>query len=243
MLGTVGIPTILLAILIALPFIDLRRERRLSRRPVAIVAAILVVLSMGMLTYKGATAKEALGSELGQAVPTWAESAGLRGQRRTPSRGAEIFAAGRLRQVPHVPRRGLVQPRRARPVRHRREQPRRRVLRPLRRQPGAVREHRDAAVRGPRRGEPREARRLPRRLQGPEGVGPRAMHVFLGDHRRVGRAVRRSAAARARRRRLRGRRCRVREPGIEVIATELYGDATAAARRGAASGSPAARRT
>ena len=49
-LGTVGIPTILLVILIALPFFDRRRERRLSRRPVAIVAAILVVLSMGVLT-------------------------------------------------------------------------------------------------------------------------------------------------------------------------------------------------
>src|ERR687894_1078683 len=39
-LGTVGVPNILLGILIALPFIDLRRERRLSRRPVAIVAMI-----------------------------------------------------------------------------------------------------------------------------------------------------------------------------------------------------------
>src|SRR4051794_24868100 len=38
-LGTVGIPTILLIILIMLPFLDLRRERRLLRRPVALVAA------------------------------------------------------------------------------------------------------------------------------------------------------------------------------------------------------------
>ena len=36
-LGTVGIPTICMVLLLALPFIDLRRERRLSRRPVAIV--------------------------------------------------------------------------------------------------------------------------------------------------------------------------------------------------------------
>src|SRR5216684_5599500 len=43
-LGTVGIPTILLIILLALPFVDVRRERRLSRRPVAVVAAILVVI-------------------------------------------------------------------------------------------------------------------------------------------------------------------------------------------------------
>ena len=68
-LGTVGVPNMLLAILLALPFIDLRRERRLSRRPVAIVAAIVVVLAMGTLTYKGATAKESLGSETIQEVP------------------------------------------------------------------------------------------------------------------------------------------------------------------------------
>src|ERR687883_716494 len=49
-LGTVGIPTIALVLLLAIPFIDLRPERRLMRRPVAIVAAILVVISMGVLT-------------------------------------------------------------------------------------------------------------------------------------------------------------------------------------------------
>src|SRR2546427_8837741 len=64
-LGTVGIPTILLIVMLLLPFLDQRRERRLSRRPVAVVAAILTVLSMGVLTYKGATAKEALASEGG----------------------------------------------------------------------------------------------------------------------------------------------------------------------------------
>src|SRR5436189_3962848 len=68
-LGTVGIPTILLIILFALPFLDLRRERRLLRRPVAVVAAILTVLSMGVLTYKGATAQEALAREGLWAVP------------------------------------------------------------------------------------------------------------------------------------------------------------------------------
>src|SRR5437660_8354448 len=75
-LATVGIPTILLIIMLALPFVDLRRERRLSRRPVAVVAAILTVLSMGVLTYKGATAKEALASEVVQAVPTWRSGKG-----------------------------------------------------------------------------------------------------------------------------------------------------------------------
>src|SRR5437667_8824725 len=68
-LGTVGIPTILLIIAFILPFVDRRLERRLTRRPVAVVAAILVVLSVGVLTYQGATAKEALASEAVQAGP------------------------------------------------------------------------------------------------------------------------------------------------------------------------------
>ncbi len=46
-LGTVGIPTICIVLLLALPFLDRRMERRLSRRPVAIVAALLVIASMG----------------------------------------------------------------------------------------------------------------------------------------------------------------------------------------------------
>jgi cbb3-type cytochrome oxidase cytochrome c subunit len=46
-----------------MPFLDLRRERRLSRRPVAVIAFILVVLSMGTLTWKGATAKESSGGD------------------------------------------------------------------------------------------------------------------------------------------------------------------------------------
>jgi hypothetical protein len=71
LLGTIGIPTICLVLLLALPFMDLRAERRLSRRPVAIVAAVLTVISMGVLTYKGATAKEALAAELKAEVPHW----------------------------------------------------------------------------------------------------------------------------------------------------------------------------
>src|SRR5881227_3070088 len=90
-LGTVGIPTILLIILFALPFLDLRRERRLLRRPVAVVAAILTVLSMGVLTYKGATAKEALASEVVQAVPTWAKREGFANNPQAVA-GAKLFA-------------------------------------------------------------------------------------------------------------------------------------------------------
>ena len=90
-LGTVGIPTICLVLLLALPFIDLRRERRLLRRPVALVAAVLVVLSMGVLTYKGATARESLGSEVKEAVPAWAKKQGFEGNEQAVA-GAEIFA-------------------------------------------------------------------------------------------------------------------------------------------------------
>jgi quinol-cytochrome oxidoreductase complex cytochrome b subunit len=62
-LGTIGVPTIGLVLLIAMPFIDLRRERRPSHRPVAMIAFVLVVLSMGTLTWKGATAKESSGGD------------------------------------------------------------------------------------------------------------------------------------------------------------------------------------
>jgi mono/diheme cytochrome c family protein len=92
-LGTVGIPTVLLIIALALPFLDLRTERRLSRRPVAVVAAILVVLSMGELTYKGAIAKEALASEVVAAVPKWAQREGFASNPDAVA-GAKVFAAG-----------------------------------------------------------------------------------------------------------------------------------------------------
>ena len=88
-LGTVGIPTILLILALVIPFIDVRPERRLSRRPIAIVGAILVALSMGVLTYKGATAKEALGAELKAAVPGWVKKEKLPPQAVA---GAELFA-------------------------------------------------------------------------------------------------------------------------------------------------------
>ena len=91
LLGTIGIPTILLILLLALPFVDLRRERRLSRRPVAVVAAVLVVISMGVLTYKGATARESLGTEVDAAVPVWAKRQGFEGNKDAVA-GAHVFA-------------------------------------------------------------------------------------------------------------------------------------------------------
>jgi menaquinol-cytochrome c reductase cytochrome b/c subunit len=88
-LGTVGVPNILLVLLLALPFIDVRRERRLSRRPVAVVAAVLTILSMAVLTWKGATAKEALASEEIQNVPSW-----VKAEKLPPAAvpGAKLFA-------------------------------------------------------------------------------------------------------------------------------------------------------
>jgi menaquinol-cytochrome c reductase cytochrome b/c subunit len=96
-LATVGIPTILLVLLLALPFLDVRRERRLARRPVAVVAAILVVISMGVLTYKGATAEEALGGSE-TLINEWIERNDLPENARA---GATVFAESGCQQC-HV---------------------------------------------------------------------------------------------------------------------------------------------
>ena len=88
-LGTVGIPTLLLVLLIMLPFYDRRPERLILRRPVAFVAAILVVISMGVLTWKGATAKE--GSEAVAEVPNWAREQGF-ADNPVAVEGATLFA-------------------------------------------------------------------------------------------------------------------------------------------------------
>jgi len=90
-LGTIGIPTLCLVLLLAMPFIDVRLERRLLRRPVALIAAILAVASMGVLTYRGATAKEALGVENLALVPKWAVKEGYVGKPQ-PIAGAKLFA-------------------------------------------------------------------------------------------------------------------------------------------------------
>jgi ubiquinol-cytochrome c reductase cytochrome b subunit/menaquinol-cytochrome c reductase cytochrome b/c subunit len=88
-LGTVGVPTIALVLLLAFPFLDTRRERRPLRRPVAMTAMALTMVSMAVLTYKGATAKESLASEVIGAVPGWVKS------ERLPASavpGAKLFA-------------------------------------------------------------------------------------------------------------------------------------------------------
>jgi mono/diheme cytochrome c family protein len=90
-LGTVGIPTIALLLLLALPFIDVGPERRPLRRPVAMTAAVLTIITMGVLTYKGATAKEPLAAENLVLVPKWAQKQGFAGN-QTAVDGAKIFA-------------------------------------------------------------------------------------------------------------------------------------------------------
>ena len=88
-LGTVGIPTILIILLFAVPFFDRRRERRLIRRPVAVVASLLVIASMGILTYKGATAEEPLAGAGAEYFADWKEKADLPNE---AERGAVLFA-------------------------------------------------------------------------------------------------------------------------------------------------------
>jgi menaquinol-cytochrome c reductase cytochrome b/c subunit len=88
-LGTVGVPNICLVLLIMLPFMDRRRTRKLSQRPVAMVAGVLVILSMGVLTWKGATAQEALASEIKGDVPSWVKKENLPPE-AVP--GAKLFA-------------------------------------------------------------------------------------------------------------------------------------------------------
>ena len=165
-LGTVGVPTILLILLIGLPFFDRRPERRSCAARSRSSTAILVVISMGTLTWKGATAKEALGSETIGLVPEWAEQAGLHRQRRR-RRGREAVRRVRLPQLPHLPRHRQQQPRRARPLRGGGEGPRRPVAdrpphEPEQQDAGLA----DAVVRRPRRREPEAARDVPRGLEG-----------------------------------------------------------------------------
>ena len=163
-LGTVGIPTIIMVLMLALPFLDMRRERRLSRRPVAVVICILTVIAMGTLTYKGATAKEALASEVVGAVPSWVKKNNLPAA-AVP--GAKLFAqSGCLTCHTYLGTR-LVEPRRARPERRGREEQGRPVPGqppevPVVREPGLA----DAVVRITRRRQPQEDRHLPRGVEG-----------------------------------------------------------------------------
>src|SRR6058998_3885691 len=52
----VPLPTIGMILLILLPFVDRNPERRIERRPIALITGIFVIAAMAFLTYQGANA-------------------------------------------------------------------------------------------------------------------------------------------------------------------------------------------
>jgi hypothetical protein len=88
-LGTIGIPTICIILLLAIPFIDRRRERRLSRRPIIVITFVLVVASMAVLTWKGATVKEFLAGDAEGLAEQWIQAGNIPEEARP---GAILFA-------------------------------------------------------------------------------------------------------------------------------------------------------
>ena len=54
-------------------------------------AGALTVVSMGVLTYKGATAQEAIAAEVKAAIPSWAKKQGFQGNKEALA-GANLFA-------------------------------------------------------------------------------------------------------------------------------------------------------
>jgi quinol---cytochrome c reductase cytochrome c subunit, bacillus type len=55
-IATIGIPTVCMVLLIALPFYDRGPERHPGRRPIATTAGLMTIIAMAYLTYLGATA-------------------------------------------------------------------------------------------------------------------------------------------------------------------------------------------
>jgi menaquinol-cytochrome c reductase cytochrome b/c subunit len=53
-MATIGVPTICMILLFLLPFYDRSPERRIERRPVALVAGVATIFAMGYLTFTGA---------------------------------------------------------------------------------------------------------------------------------------------------------------------------------------------
>jgi menaquinol-cytochrome c reductase cytochrome b/c subunit len=66
-MGTFIIPNILIVLLLAVPFVDRGPERRIQRRPIALITAITVTFGLAYLTYLGATAPE--GVSTGATIP------------------------------------------------------------------------------------------------------------------------------------------------------------------------------
>ena len=53
-MATIGVPTICMILLFLLPFYDRSSERRIERRPIALVAGVVTIAAMAYLTYTGA---------------------------------------------------------------------------------------------------------------------------------------------------------------------------------------------
>jgi menaquinol-cytochrome c reductase cytochrome b/c subunit len=53
-MATIGVPTICMILLFLLPFYDRSPERRIERRPIALVAGMVTIAAMAYLTYTGA---------------------------------------------------------------------------------------------------------------------------------------------------------------------------------------------
>ena len=93
-LGTVGIPTILLILLIAMPFIDVRAERHPLRRPVAMVAARPRRSSRwGSSPTRARPRRRRSASELLTKVPNWAKKQGFANNNAGDRRARKLFAA------------------------------------------------------------------------------------------------------------------------------------------------------
>lgn len=71
LIGTIIVPTIWMGLLVAMPFIDRTRERRLSRRPIAVGFASAMAVLLLTLTYNGST-----GAGIGKAGSEWASTPG-----------------------------------------------------------------------------------------------------------------------------------------------------------------------
>ena len=107
LLGTIIIPTIWMGIMVGMPFIDRSRERRVSRRPIAIGFAGAMMVLLLTLTWKGSSAPNIGGTAT-------ADRAGRRVHREPV-----------LRQLPHAQVAGLGRQHRPEPRRRQAElQPR-----------------------------------------------------------------------------------------------------------------------
>ncbi len=53
-MATIGVPTICMILLFLLPFYDRSPERRIERRPIALVAGLVTIFAIAFLTYEGA---------------------------------------------------------------------------------------------------------------------------------------------------------------------------------------------